>query len=125
MFINCRATACTPPWNARNEIHPVPKSGNGPGAFVFQISKQEVEWLLGVLKFYPQLDSTYHHITEGAAAEIKAEQKWLEEAMAQRRCEHTGKLEKFFSSPAVSGWNRRTSFNSPSPANKWNGCSRS
>ncbi len=75
------------------------KSGNGPGAFVFQISKQEVEWLLGVLKFYPQLDSTYHHITEGAAAEIKAEQKWLEEAMAQRRCEHTGKLEKFFSSP--------------------------
>jgi hypothetical protein len=76
-----------------------PKNGLGPASFVFQISKQEVEWLLGVLKFYPQLDSTYHHITEGAADEIKAEQKWLEEAMAQRRAEHLGKLEKFFSSP--------------------------
>ena len=75
------------------------KNGIGPASYVFQISKQEVEWLLGVLKFYPQLDSTYHHITEGAAEEIKAEQKWLEEAMGQRRAEHLGKLEKFFSSP--------------------------
>lgn len=75
------------------------KSGNGPAAFVFQISKQELEWLLGILKFYPQLDSGYHQITQGAAEEIKAEQQLLEEAMAQRRCEHIGKLEKFFATP--------------------------
>jgi hypothetical protein len=75
------------------------KSGNEAAASVFQISKQEVEWLLGVLKFYPQLDSDYHHITQGAAQEIKAEQQLLEEAMAQRRSEHKRKLEKFFATP--------------------------
>jgi len=75
------------------------KSGNGPAAFVFQISKHEVEWLLGVLKFYPQLDSGYHRITQGAAEEIKAEQQLLEEAMAQRRREHKNKLEKFLATP--------------------------
>jgi len=75
------------------------KSGNGPAAFVFQISKQELEWLLGILKFYPQLDSAYHQITQGGAEEIKAEQQLLEEAMAQRRCDHMGKLEKFFATP--------------------------
>ena len=71
------------------------KNGNGPAAFVFQISKHEVEWLLAVLKFYPQLDSGYHQITQGAAQEIKAEQQLLEEAMAQRRAEHKRKLDKF------------------------------
>ena len=75
------------------------KSGDGAAAFVFQVSKQEVEWLLGVLKFYPQLDSGYHRITEGGAEEIKAEQQLLEEAMAQRRREHKGKLEKFLATP--------------------------
>jgi len=75
------------------------KSGAGAGAFVFQVSKQEVEWLLGVLKFYPQLDSGYHRITQGGAGEIKAEQQLLEEAMAQRRREHKSKLEKFLATP--------------------------
>ena len=75
------------------------KSGVDAAAFVFQVSKQEVEWLLGVLKYYPQLDSGYHHITQGAAEEIKAEQQLLEEAMAQRRREHKRKLEKFFATP--------------------------
>ena len=75
------------------------KSGDGAAAFVFQISKQEVEWLLAVLKFYPQLDSGYHQITQGAAAEIKAEQQLLEEAMAQRRAEHKRKLDKFLATP--------------------------
>jgi len=75
------------------------KSGDGPGALVFQLSKQEVEWLLGVLKLYPQLDSNCHRITRGAADEIQAEQQWLEDAMTQRRGEHRRKLEKFLSTP--------------------------
>jgi hypothetical protein len=75
------------------------KSGASPAAYLFQISKREVEWLLGILKFYPQLDSGYHQITQGDADEIKAEQELLEEAMAQRRCDHLGKLQKFFSTP--------------------------
>jgi hypothetical protein len=75
------------------------KSGDGAAAFVYQVSKQEVEWLLGVLKLYPQLDSGYHRITQGAAGEIKAEQQLLQEAMAQRRREHKSKLEKFLATP--------------------------
>jgi hypothetical protein len=75
------------------------KSGGDPVAFVFEISKQEVEWLLAVLKFYPQLDSDYHQITQGVAAEIVAGQQLLEEAMAQRRGEHKRKLDKFLATP--------------------------
>jgi len=75
------------------------RTGTEAASYVFQISKQEVEWLLGVLKYYPQLDSTFHRITDGTAEEIVSEQEWLEKAMAQRRVEHLGKLEKFFSSP--------------------------
>ena len=77
----------------------IPSQDIGAAAFVFQISKQEVEWLLGVLRFYPQLGSGYHRITQGAAEEIKAEQQLLEEAMAQRRREHKSKLEKFLAAP--------------------------
>ena len=75
------------------------KSGHGAAAFAFQINQQEVNWLLAILKFYPQLDSGYHRITQGAAAEIKAEQQLLEEAMAQQRRDHKRKLEKFFTTP--------------------------
>jgi len=80
----------------------IPSQNTGPdaaAAFVFQISKLEVEWLLGVLRFYPQLDSGYHRITQGAAAEIKAGQELLEEAMGQKRREHKLRLEKFFATP--------------------------
>ena len=75
------------------------KSGTDAAAFVFDISKHEVEWLLAVLRFFPQLESDYHQITQGAAQEIKAEQQLLEEAMGQRRSEHKRKLEKFFATP--------------------------
>jgi hypothetical protein len=75
------------------------KNGNDAAAFVFHISKQEVEWLLAILKFYPQLDSDYHQISQGVAAEIIAGQQLLEEAMAQRRRDHQRKLEKFLATP--------------------------
>ena len=71
------------------------KSGSGAAAFAFEITQREVEWLLAILKFYPQLDSDYHRITQGAAGEINAGQQLLEEAMAQQRREHKRKLEKF------------------------------
>ena len=75
------------------------KSGAAAASFVFQISKQEVEWLLAVLKFYPQLNSDYHQISQGVAAEIVAGQQLLEEAMAQRRGEHKRKLDQFLATP--------------------------
>ena len=75
------------------------KRGDEASSFVFEVNKQEVEWLLGVLKFYPQLGSGYHQITQGDADEIQAEQQLLEEAMGQRRREHKRKLEKFFATP--------------------------
>jgi hypothetical protein len=75
------------------------KTGPGPAVSVYQISKHEVEWLLAVLRFYPQLNSDYHQITQGVAAEIVAGQQLLEEAMAQRRAEHKRKLDKFLAMP--------------------------
>ena len=73
------------------------KGGHGVPAFVFQISRQEMEWLLGILKFYPHAGfRVYHQITQGAAEEIKAEQELLEDAMAQQRLDHKRKLEQFF-----------------------------
>jgi len=49
------------------------KSGLGGAAFLFEMSRQEMDWLVATLKLYPQLDSGYHQITHCAAPEIKAE----------------------------------------------------
>jgi hypothetical protein len=75
------------------------KTGPGPAISVYQISKHEVEWLLAVLRFYPQINSDYHQITQGVASEIVAGQQLLEEAMSQRRAEHKRKLDKFLATP--------------------------
>ena len=75
------------------------KGGHGVAAFAFQMNRQEMDWLLATLKLYPLLDSTYHHITDGPAAEIQAEQQLLEEAMAQQRADHRRKLDKFLATP--------------------------
>jgi hypothetical protein len=75
------------------------KSGLGGAAFLFEMSRQEMDWLVATLKLYPQLDSGYHQITHCAAPEIKAEQELLEEAMAQQRGDHKRKLDKFFATP--------------------------
>jgi hypothetical protein len=58
-----------------------------------------VEWLLAVLKYYPQVTSEYHQITQGAAEEIKGEQQLLQDAMSQRRAGHKRKLDKFLATP--------------------------
>jgi hypothetical protein len=75
------------------------KGGHGVAAFVFQLNRQELDWLLATLKLYPLLDSSYHKITDTDAAEIKAEQTLLEDAMSQQRAESRRKLDKFLATP--------------------------
>jgi hypothetical protein len=75
------------------------KGGHGVAAFVFQMNRQEMDWLLSTLKMYPLLDSSYHRITHSGAEEIQAEQELLEEAMAQQRSDYKRKLDKFIASP--------------------------
>jgi hypothetical protein len=68
----------------------------GGAAFVFQISPREKALLLATLKLYPMLDSGFHQISRGERPQKKAEQQWLEEAMAEQRKEHKKKLDQFF-----------------------------
>jgi hypothetical protein len=75
------------------------KGGHGVAAFVFEMNRQEMDWLLSTLKMYPLLDSSHHQITGGAAEEIKAGQQLLEEAMGQQRSDYKRKLDKFIASP--------------------------
>jgi hypothetical protein len=75
------------------------KSASSSGGFAFLMNKQEVDWLLALLKIYPQMDSSCHKLTTTSAAEIKAEQETLEESMAQYRRDHRRKLDKFLASP--------------------------
>jgi hypothetical protein len=75
------------------------KGGHGVPAFVFQLNRQEMDWLLATLRLYPMLDSSYHKITGGSAEEIRAEQQLLEDAMRQQRSEHKRKLDKFLATP--------------------------
>jgi hypothetical protein len=65
-------------------------------AFVFQISPREKALLLATLKMYPMLDASFHQISRGDRAPNRAEQQWLEEAMAEQRKEHKKKLDQFF-----------------------------
>jgi hypothetical protein len=77
----------------------IQKGGQGLPVFVFQMSRQEKDWLCAILDLYPQLDAGSHRITRGAAPELIAEQQLLEEAMTQQRQDHKRQLEKFLGTP--------------------------
>ena len=64
--------------------------------FVFQISLREKALLLATMKMYPMLDAGFHQISREDRARRRAEQQWLEEAMAEHRRDHKKKLEQFF-----------------------------
>ena len=75
------------------------KGGHGVAAFAFQMSREELDWLLATLRLYPMLPGDYHQITISNAEELKAGQSLLEEAMAQQRADHKQKLDRFLASP--------------------------
>jgi hypothetical protein len=75
------------------------KSAHGAGSYVFQISKNEMDWLVATLRFFPQRESPCYQLTRGDAKDLKGGQALLEEALSQQRREHQRKLNKFLTSP--------------------------
>jgi hypothetical protein len=73
------------------------------GGFVLRLTRRERALLLSVLRLYPLLPSSYHRLSRTAdPAEVAADQKLLEEAVAAQEQENRRQLqalldqEKFF-----------------------------
>jgi hypothetical protein len=75
------------------------KSPHGARSYVFQLSKNEMDWLVTILRFFPQRESPCYKITKGGAKELNTAQTLLNDALSQQRAEHERKLEKFLASP--------------------------
>ncbi len=52
--------------------------------------------LKAMLKLYPILDASYHHLSRDPKTAGREQQEWLEEAMDQQRREHRKRLAQFF-----------------------------
>lgn len=79
-------------------LHSQPRAG-GAAAFVFQINQREKDRFLATLQLYPVLEAGYHQITRGKKPAAGADQRLLEESMAQQRQDYRRKLEQFLASP--------------------------
>jgi hypothetical protein len=65
----------------------------------FRMSAHEESLLLATLRLYPVLDGKHHRLSQDPKSSGSAEQRLLEESMAQQRAEHRHKLEDLFRSP--------------------------
>ena len=77
----------------------VQKSAHGARSFVFQLSKNEVDWLVAILHFFPQRESPSYKITKGGTKDLTTAQTLLDDALSQQRAEQERKLNKFLGSP--------------------------
>lgn len=59
--------------------------------FVFHLSKREKRLLLEVLKLYPVIPTAHHRLSRNSK-QIEADQKLLEEALAERKEQHKRQL---------------------------------
>jgi hypothetical protein len=66
---------------------------------VFQLSPGEEALLLATLRLYPVLDNGHHRISKDPKSAGSAEQRLLEESMAQLRAAHRHKLDELFRAP--------------------------
>jgi hypothetical protein len=66
---------------------------------VFQIDTREEGLLLAILRLYPVLENSHHRLTKDPGNADSAEQRLLEESMAQHRAAHRRKLDELFLSP--------------------------
>ena len=78
---------------------PNPKQSAAEPVLVFQISPGEEALLLATLRLYPVLDKGHHRISKDPKSAGSAEQRLLEESMAQRRAAHRRKLDELFRAP--------------------------
>jgi hypothetical protein len=66
--------------------------------FLFQVGRREKSLLLDLLKLYPVVPGSHHQISHtGEGAETEANQKLLEEALAEHRNENKRALEAMIS----------------------------
>ena len=72
-----------------------PKEASAAPLLVFQINPPEKAALLAILQLFPVLASAHHRLTKNTNTARAAEQRLLEEAMAQLQSAHTRKLAQF------------------------------
>jgi hypothetical protein len=66
---------------------------------VFQIDPREEALLLAILRLYPVLENSHHRLSKNPETAGSAEQRLLEESMAQQRAAHRRKLNELFLAP--------------------------
>ncbi len=66
---------------------------------VFQIDTREEALLLAVLRLYPVVQTSHHHLSKDPQRGGSSEQRLLEESMAQQRAAHRRKLDELFLTP--------------------------
>jgi hypothetical protein len=65
----------------------------------FQLNAREEALLLATLRLYPVMGNGQHRISQDPKTAGSAEQRLLEESMAQQRVEHRRKLDELFHAP--------------------------
>jgi hypothetical protein len=66
---------------------------------VFQIQPGEETLLLALLRLYPVLDNSHHRLSKDPKMAGSAEQRLLEDSMAQQQAAHRKKLDELFRTP--------------------------
>jgi hypothetical protein len=78
---------------------PGQKTDAAERSFMFQIDAREEGLLLVILRLYPVLENGYHRLSKDPQNAGSAEQRLLEESMAQQRAAHRRKLDELFLAP--------------------------
>ena len=78
---------------------PGPNTGGGEPSLVFLIDAREEALLLAVLRLYPVLQNSHHRLSKDPERAGSAEQRLLEESMAQQRAAHRRKLDELYLTP--------------------------
>jgi len=78
---------------------PGPKKESAEPSLIFRISAREEALLLATLRLFPVLANGHHRISQDPKTAGSAEQRLLEESMAQQRAEHRRKLDELFLAP--------------------------
>jgi hypothetical protein len=66
---------------------------------IFRIDAREEALLLAMLRLYPVLENSHHRLSQDPKAAGSAEQRLLEESMAQQRAAHRRKVDALFLAP--------------------------
>jgi hypothetical protein len=78
---------------------PGPKKDPAERLVIFQIDTREEALLLALLRLYPMLENSHHRLSKDPKTAGSAEQRLLEESMAQQRVAHRRKLDELFLAP--------------------------